>query len=160
MNSPHSLPEGLGTALRALLGQLDPVVDRLYEDAVPGMRARYYPLLRSLADGSCKTIGELAAEASVSQPAMTQTAGQMINVGLLTHVETEDRRRRTLRLSPKGHEAVQRLLPTVHALQSAVSKLGMEVEYPIHDAVRQTLAQLEKQDFKSRVNAALEELSK
>ena len=148
-NSPPAV--GLGTLLRSLTAQLDPVVDRIYADTVPAMKSRYYPVMRALAEREQASIGELAAVARVSQPAMTQTVRQMVEAGLLSSDPAADRRARTVRLSRDGMEAVQKLRPIWKAVAGAARSLELDMEISLESALKQALAALEAKDFAARI---------
>ncbi|MBV7266745.1 MarR family winged helix-turn-helix transcriptional regulator [Erythrobacter ani] len=157
MNYLEQPPEGLGTLLRSLLGRLDPVVEEIYAETVPGMRSRYYPVMRALLTAESAPIGDLAKSAGVSQPAMTQTVTQMIAAGFIEHVESEDRRCRTVALSAAGVSAAQTLRPLWAAVAKAADDLGAELPVPLARVLRQSLAALERRDFRTRIEDARKE---
>lgn len=153
MKDLNDVPEGLGTLLRALLAKLDPVVEQAYAEAVPSMRVRYFPVMRALAHGGSATIGDLAQQAHVSQPAMTQTVAQMIRTGFLEPVSSADARHRKVMLSSKGCGAADTLIPEFNAVARAAQTLDNELTMLLSDLLREALAALSNRDFHARIEA-------
>ncbi|MCA1661709.1 MAG: MarR family transcriptional regulator [Novosphingobium sp.] len=118
------------------------------------MRSRFYPVMRELLTRESATIGELASAAQVSQPAMTQTVGEMVAAGLLERSEAEDRRTRLVGLSPRGRAAVGALWPVWNAVAAAAAGLDEELSMPLARLLKEALAALERRDFAARIEQA------
>ena len=72
------MKQGLGTQLRHLIELLDGAVEASYVEAGLNYRPRYTPVMRALAANEALTIGEIAAQAGITQPAATQTVAVMV----------------------------------------------------------------------------------
>lgn len=147
-------PVGLGTLLRALLAQLEPAVEQAYSDCDPLMRSRYYPVMRTLLMDGRASVGEIAQKVGVSQPAMTQTIGQMVKDDLLDVDLGEDRRARLVTLSERGNEAVARLRPIWSTIAKATGTLAREADIDLVTTLERALAALSEKDFSARIAEA------
>lgn len=144
-------PEGLGTLLRSLIAHLDEAVEAASSQVSPAMRPRFYPVMRCLLQCDTLGVGALASAVGVTQPAMTQTVGQMHRVGLVEVEPGADRRQRIIRLSEAGRQAAERLRPLWQAIAEAARELDCETAEPLSDIVRQALQALEDKSFGARI---------
>lgn len=147
-------PVGLGTLLRALLGQLEPAVETVYAQAVPQMRSRYYPVFRELLIRQRAGISDLARAIEVTQPAMTQTIDQMEKAGFVNREPGEDKRARMIALSGQGRIAAERLQPAWAAVARAAQSLESEVGVELTQVLGDVLDALEFKDFATRIEEA------
>lgn len=146
---------GLGTQLRHLIELLDGAVEQAYVDAGLDYRPRYTPVMRALAEQSSATIGELAALASITQPAATQTVALMTRKGLLTvSAGGVDGRQRVVRLSAAGEALLPRLQVCWRATKSAADSLDAELSFPLSACLEQAIAVLEARSFGARIRDA------
>ena len=151
---PDTPPLGLGTLLRALLAQLEPAVEQAYANADPLMRSRYYPVFRALLMHGAATVGAIARDVGVSQPAMTQTIRQMAEDGLLEIALGDDRRARLVRLSARGEEAVATLRPVWSAVAGAAATMERETGVDLAADLQRVLDALEQCGFAARIARA------
>ena len=151
-DSPPSV--GLGTLLRALVAQLEPQVETAYQNEVPEMRSRYFPVMRELLIREEVGVSELSALIHVSQPAMSQTIAEMEKAGFVTRHEAVDRRARRVSLSPYGIAAAERLRPVWDSVERAVDTLESEVGVPLREALADLIGALAAKDFQTRIKEA------
>lgn len=146
---------GLGTQLRHLIELLDGAVEQSYVDAGLDYRPRYTPVMRVLAERPSATIGELATQAGITQPAATQTVALMVKKGLLTVAAGgEDGRQRVVRLSAAGEALLPQLRVRWQATKSAADSLDAELALPLSACLEQAIAALERRSFGARIRDA------
>ena len=148
-------PEGLGSRLRQLIATLDGDVQQLYDALGVPFRPRFFPIFRGLFDASPRTVGDLAREIGVSQPAATQTLAEMVKAGLVTLSPGEDRRARQVALTPEGQRLAERLRPVWAAICAAAAELDRELPHPLSDLIDQTLAALNRRPFRERIERVM-----
>src|SRR5688572_18478370 len=106
-----NLTAGLGTRLRRLLAMVDGDVQLVYDEIGLPFRPRFYPVAALLLDDGPTAVGEIARAAGVSQPAATQTIGEMRRLGLVRMAAGADRRSRRVELTAEGRRVATRLVP-------------------------------------------------
>ena len=150
---PH-LSTGLGTQLRHLIELLDDGVSEANDYAGMNYRPRYTPIVKALADGRPRTIGQLAEAAGITQPAATQTVAVMAKDGLVeVAAGAVDARQRVVALSPDGRALLPRLERAWRATDRAAGSL--DAESRLLSAVGAALAALARQSFAERIAEAL-----
>jgi DNA-binding MarR family transcriptional regulator len=147
---------GLGTQLRHLLDLLDGAVEQAYAEAgLSYYRPRYTPVMRVLIDRAACTVGEIASEAGITQPAATQTVAQMVKEGLVTaRPGLEDARQRVVRLTRKGRELAPRLSACWADVEAAAAALDADLSAPLSRALGEAIAALEAKPFGRRIAEA------
>jgi DNA-binding MarR family transcriptional regulator len=140
----------LGTKLRHLNAELDAAVQAQYDRMGVPFRPRFFPVAKALLAAPAG-IGDLARRAGVSQPAMTQTIGEMRRAGLVEPHASADRRARLVALSPLGHEVVGRLAPLWAAIDAAAEELDLAVPQRLSVAIEGALRALEADPFSHRI---------
>ena len=150
-----SPPVGLGTLLRHLLSKLDGDVQSLYDELEIAFRPRFYPVVQQLLRERSATVGALSSNAGVSQPAMTQTIGEMKRLGLVTSARAADPRQRLVRLTGEGKRVVARLQPIWTATAKAAAELDEELPAPLPEVVAAALDALDRAAFKDRIRRKL-----
>ena len=149
------MKQGLGTQLRHLIELLDGAVQQAYVDAGLQYRPRYTPVMRVLAQQDSATVGELAAQAGITQPAATQTVALMKKEGLLlVEASGADARQRMVRLSPAGQALLPSLQACWQATRGAADSLDAELDFPLSICLAQAIAVLERRSFGERIRAA------
>jgi len=150
------MKQGLGTQLRHLIELLDGAVEEAYVAAdLPDYRPRFTPVMRVLSLRQRVTIGEIAEQAGITQPAATQTVALMQREGLLL-VETsaQDARQRVVTLSPKGVALLPRVAACWRATKQAADNLDAELDMPLSQCLAQALAALATRSFGERIREA------
>jgi DNA-binding MarR family transcriptional regulator len=146
---------GLGTQLRHLIELLDGAVAAAYEEAGIDYRPRFTPVMRALAEGTPRTVGQIAEAAGITQPAATQTVALMLKEDLVaTTSSATDARQKLVRLSARGHALLPQLQRCWAATAAAAASLDGDMPYPLSGALAQAIAALEHQSFGARIRAA------
>ena len=144
----------LGTQVRRLLELLDGDVAALYAEGGHDYRPRYTPVMRPLLRQGAMTVGELAQVSGLSQPAISQTVGQMAKAGLVENVRDTDRRVRRITLSARGEALRQPLEQQWAATALAAAQLNSELPMPLSDLLAEAIVRLEADPFASRIRRA------
>jgi DNA-binding MarR family transcriptional regulator len=148
---------GLGSLLRQLIAALDGDVQAVYDSLAVPFRPRFFPVVRHLRAHGTALIGELADHAGVSQPAITQTLGEMRDAGLIAVEAAKDRRARRVRLTREGEALSDRLGPVWRAVQRAESTLDDELPQPLREMLATTIEALARNPFYRRIMEGLED---
>jgi len=152
-------PAGLGTLLRALLERLDGDVERLYAESGADFRPKYYPVARVLLTERRVSVARIAAAASVTHSAASQTVAEMARRGLVTlRPGAADARERLVALTPAGRRACVELAPLWAAVGRAAAALDAELAValaPLSAVAAEALAALARRPFADRVHEAL-----
>jgi DNA-binding MarR family transcriptional regulator len=155
------MKQGLGTQLRHLIELLDGAVQQAYVDAGLDYRPRYTPVMRVFAEQQSATIGQLAEQAGITQPAATQTVALMKKEGLLlVAAGGEDGRQRVVRLSPQGKAMLPRLQACWQATRRAADSLDADIDFPLSECLAQAIAVLGQRSFGERIRDASKQVSK
>lgn len=149
------LPVGLGTKLRHLIERLDGDVQRIYQEMGANFRPRFYPVVCLLLRHGPQSVNAIAEQVGVSQPAITQTLGEMRKLGLIEAKSGADRRKQIIRLSTKGEACAGDLEPLWSATHRAAAKLESELPAGLGKVVDEALAALDRQPFNHRIRAEL-----
>ena len=144
--------KGLGTRLRHLVAALDGDVQRIYQELGVPFRPRFYPVVQSLLSRGESSVTALAEETGVTQPAATQTIGEMVKLGLLTLSTADDRRSRRVVLTAEGRRMAQTLAPLWEAVRRAAAELDDELAHPLSDTIDAALAALRQRPFHERIS--------
>lgn len=142
----------LGTRLRTLLAMLDGDVEALYARIGTPFRPRFYPVVARLLEAGTATVGELASAAGVSQPAVTQTLGEMEKLGLIDVSVASDRRSRSIALSEGGQATARKLLPLWLAIDAAANELDRELPNALSATLDAALGALGRESFLDRID--------
>jgi DNA-binding MarR family transcriptional regulator len=114
----------LGSRFKVLSDRLYDAVDRVYSAHGSIMQARWFPVLKLLADRGPMTIGDLAREIGQTHPAVSQLAGKLVGAGLVrTRGDRDDRRRRWLALTARGESEIANLRTAWRAIGDTMSSL-------------------------------------
>ncbi len=154
------MKQGLGTQLRHLIELLDGAVAASYEEAGIDYRPRFTPVMRALAEGTPRTVGQIAEAAGITQPAATQTVALMLREDLVaTMPSATDARQKLVRLSDRGRALLPQLQRCWAATAAAAASLDADMPHPLSDALAQAIAALERQSFGARIRAARSRLA-
>lgn len=149
------MKQGLGTQLRHLLELLDGAVAAAYEDAKLPYRPRYTAVVKALMARSPLTIGEIAAQAGITQPAATQTVALMVKEGLLSSEPSPtDARQRRVMLTPAARRLLPKLQACWAATASAADALDAELSVPLSRVLAEAIVALQSRPFGERIAQA------
>ncbi len=155
------MDRGLGTQLRHLLELLDGAVQESYLEVGLSYRPRYTPVMRVLAERDAAAIGEIARDAGITQPAVTQTVSLMVRDGLVrSRPAPHDARARVVRLTPKGREFLVTLRSVWKIADAAAHSLDEELTVPLSRTLADAIERLEVESFSDRLAAARVALEK
>lgn len=149
------MKQGLGTQLRHLIELLDGAVEASYVEAGLDYRPRYTPVMRALIAQEPLTIGEIAAQAGITQPAATQTVALMIKQGLVTAAAGKaDGRQKMIRLSAAGQAMLPQVQRCWQATAAAAASLDAQLTHPLSSVLAEAIAALGEQSFGDRIRSA------
>lgn len=146
---------GLGTSLRHLLARLDGDVQAIYDELGVPFRPRFYPIVQMLLSEGTASVGALARATGVSQPAATQTIGEMVRLGLVELSTGDDARERRVGLTPAGIALADRLRPLWAAVAEAAGELDQELPNPLSATVAAAIEALARKSFRDRIRGRM-----
>jgi DNA-binding MarR family transcriptional regulator/GNAT superfamily N-acetyltransferase len=94
-------PAFLGSRLKRLSERLQSGAARIAADAGLHAQPSHMPILAAL-EGAPLTIGQLVQAIGISQPGITRSVGQLVELGLLKSRNGADQRQRTISLTTEG----------------------------------------------------------
>lgn len=128
-------PIFLGSRLKRLAERMQAGATRMIEDAGLGVQPAHMPLLTAL-DRGPMTVGQLVEVVGTSQPGVTRTAGQLIDMGLVHSVSGTDQRQRTLSLTAAGKAAMARTKLLIWPrIEKAVNEICDGLSGPLLDQI-------------------------
>lgn len=147
----HRLEPGLGEILRHLVEQLDRGSEQHYLRSSLPFRARYTPVMRALAAGSC-TVSEITERVHITQGAVSQTIKLMEKQALLRRESAPDARQSIVVLTDKGQGLLTALRVQWAMRISAIESLENEIACPLRANLMQAVAALQLKDFSERLS--------
>lgn len=97
----------LGSRLKRLGERMQAGAARITADAGLPVQPSHMQFLAAL-DGQALTIGQLVQAVGISQPGVTRSIGQLLELGLAQSEQGEDQRQRTISLTPAGIAVLKR----------------------------------------------------
>jgi DNA-binding MarR family transcriptional regulator len=146
----NKLEPGLGELLRHLTDLVDSGAQAAYRGRGVAYRPRYTPVMRVLADGA-RPVGEIVAQLSITQGAVSQTLKRMEEDGLVVRQAGRDARKTIVTLTKSGRRLLTALERHWQATFRAVEGLEKEVGAPIRSVLATTIAALTKVGFDERI---------
>ena len=117
----------VGARLRRLSELLERDAGRLYDDAGVVFEQRWFGVLNQLALRGPATVSELAKALRITHASVSQTRRSLELAGLVvSKPDTQDRRKRHLRMSRKGRALWSRLTAVWDALEVVARQLDKE----------------------------------
>ncbi len=146
----------LATRLRRLADRLQQDVSQVYAEHDVAVRARWFPLLVTLARSAPRSISELARDLGLTHTAINQLATEMSQARLVASgPHPTDRRQRLLRLSREGESAVARLEPLWSEIRAATAELAAESGHDVIRVVADLEARLDERSMAERLRRRL-----
>ncbi|WP_338766738.1 MarR family transcriptional regulator [Massilia sp. METH4] len=146
--------------MRHLIELLDGAVAASYVEAGIDYRPRYTPVMRALAEGTPRTVGQIAEAAGITQPAATQTVALMLKEDLVATMPAPgDARQKLVRLSERGRDLLPHLQRCWAATSAAAASLDADLPYPLSATLAHAIEALQCQPFGARIRAARERLT-
>ncbi|QYJ08098.1 S41 family peptidase [Qipengyuania flava] len=153
MNSP--VQAGIGTKLRLLLTRMDGDLAALYAQQDTDFRPRFFPVFQLLLREEEALVSDIARALQVSQPAATQTLGEMKRLGFVSFEKGRDARERLVRLTPHAHETAEKLAPLWEAVSASAGELDGELSQPLGKSLDEANAALARESFADRISRHL-----
>lgn len=147
--------QGLGTRLRQLTAALDADVQLLYQELGFPFRPRFYPIVQCLLRDGESSVSALAERTGVTQPAVTQTLGEMARLGLVVLSAGDDRRVRRVALTDECRMIAEKLAPFWEAVEAAAVELEAELPHPLSGTIGAALEALQRKPFRERIRARI-----
>ena len=147
-------PVFLGSRLKRLGERMQMGAARVIADAGLPVQPVHMPLLAALDIGP-KTISQLAQAIGVSQPGVTRSVGQLMELGLVQPEHCHDQRQRTVALSEAGRAAAARakLLIWPQVEQAVRAMCGTDLQ-PFLDRIEALETALSDQPLDQRAASA------
>jgi len=119
--------EALAARLRRLSERLDRDGTRVYAAQGIHFEQRWYGILRQLMERGPLSVGELASLLRITHASVSETRRSLEKAGVITAtVAPDDRRRRTLSLTPQGQRLCDELAPLWADFNAAARDLNEE----------------------------------
>jgi ribosomal protein S18 acetylase RimI-like enzyme/DNA-binding MarR family transcriptional regulator len=149
----HALGElGLGSRLKRLSERLMRDVSKVYAELDIEFEARWFSLLYTLAKDSPKSVTGLADSLGLTHVAITHTAAEMSEVGLIKSTrDRKDERRRLLSLTAKGKALVGKLQPIWKEIRRATTELIDESDTDFMGALGRVEERLDRLSMSERI---------
>jgi MarR family transcriptional regulator, organic hydroperoxide resistance regulator len=144
---------GLGELLRYLSELVDQGAEVQYRALNLTYRPRYTPLLRAISAGA-ESVTDITARTHLTQGAISQTLGLMLEEGIVARHALEDARKSGFHLTAQGKRLLKTLQPHWQRTFAAIEALEQEIGYPLLRALEDTARALERQDFATRLQTA------
>lgn len=146
------LEPGLGELLRHLVEQLDRGSEEHYLRSSLPFRARYTPVMRALAGGSC-CVSEITERVHITQGAVSQSIKLMQEDGLIKRESGPDARQSIVVLTAKGQKLLTTLQAQWAARIRAIEQLEEEIACPLRANLMEAVAALQSKGFSERLLA-------
>lgn len=147
----------LASRLKRLGDRLQEAVSEIYSEHSLSFRARWFPLLISLARESPQPVSRLASNLGLTHTAIAQIGAEMAAEGLVrSGSDPADGRRRPFTLTAKGKRTLKQLEPLWASIERATAELVAESGHDLLAAVAAVEARLEARSAPARMRAALE----
>ena len=146
----------LGSRLKRLAERLQADASRLLKASDLPIQPAQFPLLAAIDRYGPLTIGEAVEALGVSQPAVTRTAGSLIDIGLLVaNRDDADMRQKTLALTAAGKALMASARATLWPrLGPVVTDLCADLSGALLDQISQLETKLDHCSMETRVNTA------
>jgi DNA-binding MarR family transcriptional regulator len=125
----------LGTRLRRIGERLQADTQQVIEEAGLPIQTAHYPVMAAVDRSGPLTVGELALAVGISQPGITRTVSQLVDLGLLDLTPSEeDQRRKLASLTKRGQDLIDHSRRTVWPhIEAAVAEICGDLTGPLLD---------------------------
>lgn len=145
----------IGSRLRMLTDTVTADAARIYELYGIDIKPKWFPVLFVLSAAGGKTVTGIAAEIGHSHPSVSNIASEMMAAGLITALEDEsDRRRTVMSLSPHGEEIAAMLTDICKDVEVAVESISSQTRHDLWQAVGEWEELLAEKSLLQRVREA------
>lgn len=146
----------LGSRLKRLAEQFQSEAGQVAQGAGVPIQPGQYPLLITLDEHGPRTVGELAADMRMSQPAITRNAARLVRAGLVAVGRGDpDRRQKVVSLTAAARQALERSRHTVWPqVEAAVKELTDGLSGPLLDQIAAIERRMAERSLRSRAHPA------
>ena len=148
--------EALGGRLRRLSERIDREANEIYRSCGIEFEQRWFGIINQLILHDELSVTDIARRLGITHASVSQSRRSLERAGLIEGMMDEkDRRRRILRLTPKGKTTAASLAPFWKADKRAMRKLTDEIP-SLMDAIDALENALESRSLEQRINEELE----
>lgn len=149
-------PMALGSRLKRLTIRMNKDISLIYRKLGIEFEARWFPVAYLLREQSTMSISEIAETLNYSHTAIKNFANEMARKGLIeTARDKKDKRRRLLRLSGKGRNIVDELVPVWNDVRSVAGNLIETSEPNLLASIESIERQLDQKEMYPRIHELL-----
>jgi DNA-binding MarR family transcriptional regulator/N-acetylglutamate synthase-like GNAT family acetyltransferase len=149
-------PMALGSRLKRLTVRMNKDVSRIYRDLGIEFEARWFPVAYLLFHESPRSITEIADALNYTHTAIKNFVNEMKHKGLLDSTrDPSDRRRRIVRLSRKGRQVVEQLLPVWQEVRTVADDLVNSSNPDLLASIESVERQLDQEEVYPRIRERL-----
>jgi DNA-binding MarR family transcriptional regulator/N-acetylglutamate synthase-like GNAT family acetyltransferase len=149
-------PMALGSRLKRLTIRMNKDISRIYQELGIEFEARWFPVAYLLRKRSPLSISEITDSLNYSHTAIKNFANEMTLKGLLdSSRDPSDGRRRLLRLSRKGRQAVDQMMPVWKDVRSVAGNLVESSKPNLLAAIAGVEQQLDQKEMYPRIRECL-----
>lgn len=131
-------PMALSSRLRLFTAQLTEEAQKVFDAYHIGLSPNWFLVFYVLADGSEKTITQIANEIGHSQPSVTKIVKEMKNTGLVaTHLKSNDKRTNFVGLSKVGLDLTEEIKPLLDDLNKAIANIQKEANHNLWETLNE-----------------------
>jgi DNA-binding MarR family transcriptional regulator/predicted N-acetyltransferase YhbS len=142
----------LGSRLKRLTIRMNKDVSRVYHDLGIEFEARWFPVAYLLERQAPLSITEIASALNYTHTAIKNFANEMTRKQLVETVRDKtDRRKRILRLTRKGRQVVDQLVPVWREIHTVARDLVDASEPDLLEAIGGVERQLDRQEVYARI---------
>jgi len=149
-------PMALGSRLKRLTIRMNKDISRIYRELGMEFEARWFPVAYMLRQQAPLSITEIAEALNYTHTAIKNFANEMLKKGLLESTrDASDKRKRLVRLSSKGRQVVDRLIPVWQEVRDVASDLVESSEPNLLTSIESVERQLDEKEVYSRIRERL-----
>jgi len=142
----------LGSRLRRLSELITEQAGSVYEQYDVGLQPKWFPVFYVLADGSEKSIMQIAQEIGHSHPSVSTIVKEMLKKGIVEESPNKtDGRKNFIRVSAKGAEINAKLQDQITDVNAAIETAFKETQHNLWKAIEEWEFLLEQKTLLKRV---------
>lgn len=131
-------PMALSSRLRLFTAQLTEEAQKVFDAYNIGLSPNWFLVFYVLADGSEKTITQIADEIGHSQPSVTKIVKEMKKARLVaTHLKSNDKRTNLVGLSKVGLDLTEEINPLLDDLNKAMANIQKEANHNLWETLNE-----------------------
>lgn len=141
----------LGSRMKRLSERLSQEVGEIYRARGIDFAPRWFPIFRYIAESGTAAITDIAKAVGVTHPAVNQMANELLEQKLLSaSLDSSDKRKRMLSLSPQGQKLYAELKSIWVAVHASLSDLLEETDSCLPNALLSFEKALEQRSLLAR----------